>query len=80
MAMPADIPSSNAIVLHDDKTYYPSASATYGPGVETMVQEEDAQPLSVPIVEPVKTRKFRLGTTQGPERRWDDQSVLSPLS
>lgn len=71
----ADIPSSNAIVLHDDKTYYPSASATYGPGVETMVQEEDAQPLSVPIVEPVRTRKFRLGTTKGPERRWDDQSV-----
>jgi U5 small nuclear ribonucleoprotein component len=44
-----------------------------------MVQEEDAQPLSVPIVEPVKTRKFRLGTTQGPERRWDDQSVTLSL-
>lgn len=76
----ADIPSSNAIVLHDDKTYYPSASATYGPGVETMVQEEDAQPLSVPIVEPVKTRKFRLGAAKGPERRWEDQCVASVSS
>ncbi|GAA5977414.1 hypothetical protein JCM10908_004971 [Rhodotorula pacifica] len=75
-----DIPSSNAIVLHDDKTYYPSASATYGPGVETMVQEEDAQPLSVPIVEPVKTRKFRLGTTKGPERRWEDQFLMGLAS
>ena len=68
-----DLPPSNAVILHDDKTYYPSASAVYGEGVETMVQEEDAQPLSVPIVEPVKTRKFRIGETKGVEKRWDDQ-------
>lgn len=66
-------------MLHDDKTYYPSASAVYGADVETMVQEEDAQPLSVPIIEPVRTRKFRLGAATGPERRWDDQSVPSLL-
>ncbi|GAA6007451.1 116 kDa U5 small nuclear ribonucleoprotein component [Rhodotorula paludigena] len=75
-----DIPASNAIVLHDDKTYYPSASAVYGADVETMVQEEDAQPLSVPIIEPVKTRKFRLGAATGPERRWDDQFMMGLAS
>ncbi|GAA5927895.1 hypothetical protein JCM3775_002757 [Rhodotorula graminis] len=75
-----DVPSSNAIVLHDDKTYYPSASAVYGADVETMVQEEDAQPLSVPIIEPVRTRKFRLGAATGPERRWDDQFLMGLAS
>jgi U5 small nuclear ribonucleoprotein component len=48
---------SNAIVLAEDKQYYPDASQVYGDGVETLVEEEDAQPLSVPIVAPVKRRK-----------------------
>ena len=37
---------SNAVVLHKDKQYYPTAQQVYGPGVETMVQEEDTLPLS----------------------------------
>merc|ERR1719507_1514314 len=43
---------SMAVVLHEDKKYYPSASEVYGPDVETIVQEEDAQPLTKPIIEP----------------------------
>ena len=61
------------MILHDDKTYYPSAQAVYGADVETMVQEEDAQPLTQPIVEPIKIRKFRAGASNGPEKRWDDE-------
>ena len=49
---------SNAVVLHEDKQYYPTAQQVYGPGVETMVQEEDAQPLSQPIIAPVVQKKF----------------------
>ena len=49
-----------AIVLHEDKKYYPSALEVYGPGVETLVQEEDAQPLTEPIIAPVKRRKFQV--------------------
>ena len=30
----------------------------YGPDVETVVQEEDTQPLTQPIIEPVKKKKF----------------------
>ncbi|GAA5944755.1 hypothetical protein JCM1841_000570 [Sporobolomyces salmonicolor] len=75
-----DLPPANAVILHDDKKYYPSASAVFGADVETMVQEEDAQPLSVPIVEPVKTRKFRVGSAKGPERRWDDQFMMGLAS
>ncbi len=51
-----------AIVLHEDKKYYPSALEVYGPGVETLVQEEDAQPLTEPIIAPVKRRKFQVRT------------------
>ncbi|KAI9755404.1 MAG: hypothetical protein M1815_005039 [Lichina confinis] len=49
---------SNAVVLHEDKQYYPTAEQVYGPGVETLVQEEDAQPLTQPIIAPVQEKKF----------------------
>lgn len=47
-----------AIVLHEDKKYYPTAEEVYGPDVETVVQEEDTQPLTEPIIAPVKKHKF----------------------
>ena len=50
---------STAIVLHEDKKYYPTASEVYGPEVETLIQEEDAQPLTEPIVAPVRKNKFQ---------------------
>ena len=49
---------SNAVVLHEDKQYYPTAQQVYGPGVETKVEEEDAQPLTQPIIAPVVHKKF----------------------
>jgi len=53
---------SQAVVLHEDKKYYPSAREVYGPDVETLVQEEDAQPLTEPIVKPVKKKKFQVSS------------------
>ena len=32
-----------AVVLHEDKKYYPTAEETYGPDTEALVMEEDAQ-------------------------------------
>jgi U5 small nuclear ribonucleoprotein component len=29
-------------VLHEDKQYYPDAEKIFGPGVETLVMDEDA--------------------------------------
>jgi U5 small nuclear ribonucleoprotein component len=46
-------------VLHEDKKYYPSAEETYGPGVETLVQEEDTMHLSEPIIAPIKEIVFQ---------------------
>ena len=51
---------SNAVILHEDKQYYPTAQQVYGPDVETLVQEEDAQPLTQPIIAPVTQKKFQV--------------------
>lgn len=64
-------PSHRAVVLHEEKQYYPSASDVYGPGVETLVQEEDAQPLSEPIIAPIKVRKWTVEEKDMPETRFD---------
>ncbi|KAK4992828.1 hypothetical protein LTR28_001186, partial [Elasticomyces elasticus] len=52
--------TSNAVVLHEDKQYYPTAQQVYGADVETLVQEEDTQSLAQPIVAPVVQKKFTI--------------------
>ncbi|KAH3767175.1 110 kDa U5 small nuclear ribonucleoprotein component CLO [Pelomyxa schiedti] len=47
-----------SVVLHQDKKYFPTAEEVY-PQAEVLVEEEDAQPLSTPIVAPVKEKKFQ---------------------
>ena len=39
--------NETAVVLHEDKKYYPTAEETFGKETETLVMEEDAQPLEV---------------------------------
>ena len=51
---------SNAIVLHEDKVHYPSASTVYGENVQTITLDEDTMDLDTPIIEPVKTKHFSL--------------------
>ena len=46
--------------MHEDKRYYATAQEVYGEDVETMVQEEDQQLLSEPIVAPIKVRSFNV--------------------
>ncbi|XP_059478720.1 116 kDa U5 small nuclear ribonucleoprotein component [Neocloeon triangulifer] len=55
-----DEPAPLAVVLHEDKRYYPLASEVFGPDVETIVQEEDTQALDKPLIEPVKKHKFQV--------------------
>lgn len=59
------------VVLHEDKKYYPSALEVYGEDVETIVQEEDAQPLTEPIVQPIKQKKFAHTEQDLPETTYD---------
>ncbi|KAI1497178.1 P-loop containing nucleoside triphosphate hydrolase protein [Biscogniauxia marginata] len=62
---------SNAVVLHEDKQYYPTAQQVYGADVETLVQEEDAQPLSQPIIAPVDVKKFTVEEADLPPVHFD---------
>ncbi|KAH9043705.1 Calreticulin family-domain-containing protein [Lactarius pseudohatsudake] len=73
-------PVHNAVVLHEDKQYYPSASDVYGEGVETLVQEEDAQPLTEPIIAPVKVRKWTVEEKGMPETRFDKGFLVNMMS
>ena len=59
------------MVLHEDKRYYATAAETYGEDVETMVQEEDAQLLSEPIVAPIKVRNYTVQEKGLPTTRFD---------
>ncbi|KAK3393595.1 P-loop containing nucleoside triphosphate hydrolase protein [Podospora didyma] len=69
---------SNAVVLHEDKQYYPTAAQVYGEGVETMVQEEDAQPLTQPIIAPVEQKKFSIEEADLPPVLFD-RSFMTDL-
>ncbi|CAJ2634592.1 116 kDa U5 small nuclear ribonucleoprotein component [Trifolium pratense] len=51
----------NQVVLAEDKKYYPTAEEVYGEDVETLVMDEDDQPLEQPIIKPVKNKKFEVG-------------------
>lgn len=48
---------SGAIVLHEDKKFYPDADEVY-PDAEVLVEEVDAQPITQPIVAPVAAASF----------------------
>lgn len=54
-------------MLHEDKQYYPDADKVFGPGVETLIMDEDAQPLTQPIIEPPKDRSFYISEKVVPE-------------
>ena len=69
---------SNAVVLHEDKQYYPTAQQVYGEDVETMVQEEDAQPLTQPIIAPVEQKKFTIQEADLPPVHFD-RSFMTDL-
>lgn len=69
---------SNAVVLHEDKRYYPTAQQLYGEDVEARVEEEDAQPLTQPIIAPVDTRKFTIEEADLPPVFYD-RSFMADL-
>lgn len=74
----ADEGPSNAVILHEDKQYYPTAQQVYGEDVETMVQEEDAQPLTQPIIAPVEQKKFTIQEADLPPVHFD-RSFMTDL-
>eukprot|EP01117_Protostelium_nocturnum_P010932 TRINITY_DN3951_c0_g2_i2.p1 TRINITY_DN3951_c0_g2~~TRINITY_DN3951_c0_g2_i2.p1 ORF type:complete len:973 (+),score=322.38 TRINITY_DN3951_c0_g2_i2:242-3160(+) len=69
--------NEQAIVLQEDKKYYPNASELY-PEAEVMVQDEDTQALTVPIIAPIKVKKFEV-TEEGLPNTTYDKNYLASL-
>lgn len=44
---------SQAIVLAEDKQLFPAAEEVFGPDTEVLIEEEDAQPITEPLVAPI---------------------------
>ncbi|PRW60836.1 116 kDa U5 small nuclear ribonucleo component-like isoform A [Chlorella sorokiniana] len=68
------------VVLHEDKKYYPTAEETFGEGTEALVQEEDAQPIEVPIIAPVKQKKFEVEEREALPTRYSAEFLASLLA
>ncbi|PVU99753.1 hypothetical protein BB559_000429 [Furculomyces boomerangus] len=64
------------IVLHEDKNYYPDAEEVFGPDVEVLVNEEDTQPLSEPIIAPIKDRKHVIFSEDLPETTFEKEFLV----
>jgi U5 small nuclear ribonucleoprotein component len=71
MEMTTSAAGSSAVVLNEDKKYYPTAMEVYGPDVETIVHEEDAQPLTEPIIAPVKRSRFSVVEQDIPDTTYE---------
>lgn len=62
----------NAIVLAEDMQLYPSAAETF-PGVETLVEEEDAMRIDEPIIAPVRSHLFSVLEKAVPETKYSSE-------
>ncbi|EGG17824.1 U5 small nuclear ribonucleoprotein subunit [Cavenderia fasciculata] len=70
----------NAIVLHEDKQYYPDASEVYGQDVEVMVQDEDTQPISKPVIDPGSKRSFLVADKELPDTSFSKEFLVDMMA
>uniref|UniRef100_K3WMC9 Tr-type G domain-containing protein n=1 Tax=Globisporangium ultimum (strain ATCC 200006 / CBS 805.95 / DAOM BR144) TaxID=431595 RepID=K3WMC9_GLOUD len=74
----SEMEDDNAIVLHEDKKYYPDAHEVYG-DAETLVMEEDAQTIETPIIEPVKIKSFSVLEKEIPKTTYSTEFMTSMM-
>lgn len=71
---------SSAVVLADDKQLYPSAAAVFGRDTEALVEEEDTQRISTPLVAPKRTRVTVLSEDgEAPKARYDREYLAGAV-
>ncbi|KAK9371019.1 P-loop containing nucleoside triphosphate hydrolase protein [Lipomyces kononenkoae] len=78
--MEIDNEPTTAVVLHEDKQYYPTAEEVYGPDVEAIIQEEDTQPLSEPIIAPIKIKKIAVEETDLPRVTFSREYMMDLMN
>lgn len=61
------------IVLPEDKNYYAEAEEHYGPGVETMVEDEDTQGIDEAIISSEKPKDFDIVEKRIPKTTFNNE-------
>eukprot|EP01054_Gregarina_sp_Poly1_P004284 Gregarina_sp_Poly_1__4283@NODE_232_length_11105_cov_98_544211_g205_i0_p1_GENE_NODE_232_length_11105_cov_98_544211_g205_i0NODE_232_length_11105_cov_98_544211_g205_i0_p1_ORF_typecomplete_len1029_score172_03GTP_EFTU/PF00009_27/9e33EFTUD2/PF16004_5/1_1e29EFTUD2/PF16004_5/4_6e03EFG_IV/PF03764_18/4e21EFG_C/PF00679_24/4_4e17GTP_EFTU_D2/PF03144_25/7_9e12EFG_II/PF14492_6/3e10MMR_HSR1/PF01926_23/0_001SRPRB/PF09439_10/0_036GBP/PF02263_19/0_064_NODE_232_length_11105_cov_98_544211_g205_i039937079 len=69
---------ASTVVPHEEKQYYPSAEDVYA-GAEVLVQEEDTQPITEPIIAPARPNEFDLLERQLPETTFNYEFVQATM-
>lgn len=59
--------NSRAVVLAEDREHYPSAQDVFGPDTEVLIEEEDSQPITEPIIAPKLDKTSSLAETKATE-------------
>jgi U5 small nuclear ribonucleoprotein component len=80
MMMMREETTSQAVVLHEDKNYYPSASDIFGEEVETMVEDEDAQAIETPIIQPMSKAQWDIEEREIPETTYNKQYMIDLMN
>mmetsp|Transcript_12773 Transcript_12773/g.25910 ORF Transcript_12773/g.25910 Transcript_12773/m.25910 type:complete len:895 (-) Transcript_12773:1417-4101(-) len=62
----AAVAMGNAIVLPEEKQYYPDVEEVFGEDTEALVEEEDAQPVSEPILSRAKVKRMDVKMSDAP--------------
>ena len=78
--MEIDAVPQTQIVLHEDKKYYPTAEEVFGEDVEALVQEEDTQLLSEPIIAPKKVNKTFIHEEHLPETCYSKEYLMDLMA
>ena len=67
------------VTLHEEKEYYPDAQEVF-PGVETLVMEEDTQPINIPIIPPAVKQKYDYYENVQPKLTYDLNFMLNLMT
>lgn len=68
----------NGIVI-GHKQYYPEAGELYGDEVDITIGLEDTQPITTPIIQPIKQTKYSIYETKQPDTTYDYKYVAGLL-
>ena len=63
-------------MLHEDKQYFPDAEEVFGQGVDARVEEMDHQPMTKPIIEPIKTKMHMVEISKIPETKYETSYMV----
>ena len=67
---------SQAVILHEDKKYYPEADEVYGSKVEVLVQDEDTMRIDEPIIAPIRKKRWEFLEEKMPDTAYEKEFLV----